>query len=133
MAASPARSIRALDILLPAGQTNCVPIVLGGEGGETAITLSVCFDTNLLSSVSVQRGSDAGDASLSVNTIQASRGRVGVSLMRSDGATFPAGDKVLVEVCFRSTTANGIVTTPVAICETPVGRDILDADRKSVV
>src|SRR5881296_3451297 len=71
------RSVRALDMSLAQDQTNCLSVLLEALGNENALSFSLCFDTNLLTFTSARRGSDATGASWSVNTNQASSGKLG--------------------------------------------------------
>ena len=128
-----ARQIRAGDVTGVRGKTVLVPIVLSAEGNEIALGLSLCFDTNLLSFDSVRRGADATGASLLINTNSTSRGRLGLTLSLPGGDAFSAGEKAILEVSFRSAAGGGVVPTAVSICDTPIGREILDGDANSLV
>ena len=122
------RSVRASDISLSPDQTNCLPILLQSSGDENALGFSLCYDPNLLTFVSALRGSDASGASWSVNTSQASSGRLGVELVLPAGEVFAEGANTILQVCFRAVSPVSTVLTRVSLCDAPVGREVLDLD-----
>src|SRR6266571_2773836 len=106
------RSLRARDLTLSQNQTNCLSVLLVADGNENALSFSLCFDTNLLTLTTARRGSDAAGASWSVNTNQASSGRLGFVVLLPFGQVFAPGSNVIVEVCFRAAPVTSTVTTP---------------------
>src|ERR1043166_10268259 len=77
------RIIRAKDMTVARGETNRLYISLEGLGNENALGFSVCFDTNLLTLVSVRRFVSKQtlkpNPSFSANISQAAtQGRVGI-------------------------------------------------------
>src|SRR6266496_1215926 len=92
------RSLRARNLTLSQGQTNCLSVLLEADGNENALSFSLCFDTNLLTFTSARRGSDATGASWGVNTNEASSGRLGFvvllpigrEILDADGGTLSA-------------------------------------------
>src|SRR2546425_870248 len=122
------RSVRASDLSLSPDQTNCLPILLEAVGDENALGFSLCYDPNLLTFVSALRGSDATGASWSVNTSQASSGRLGFELVLPAGEVFDAGANTILQVCFRGASPASTVITRVSLCDAPVGREVLDLD-----
>src|SRR5437867_11363328 len=122
------RSLRARNLTLSQGQTNCLSVLLEADGNENALSFSLCFDTNLLTFTTARRGSDATGASWSVNINQASSGKLGFVVLLSFGRVFPPGSNAVVEVCFGAAPTTSTVTTQVRMCDAPIGREILDAD-----
>src|ERR1051325_6723976 len=122
------RSLGASDLSLSPDQTDCLAVTLVSLGDESALGFSLCFDASLLTFISAQRGPDASGASWNVNTNQASSGRLGFALTLPDGEFFAAGSNTILEVCFRAAPVVATVTTPVSLCDTPIGREVVDAD-----
>ena len=122
------RSLRARNLTISQGQTNCLSVLLEADGNENALSFSLCFDTNLLTFTAARRGSDATGASWSVNTNQASSGRLGFVVLLPFGQVFAPGSNAVVEVCFGAAPTTSTVTTQVRMCDAPIGREILDAD-----
>lgn len=122
------RAVRVADLSIGRGQTNCLQIRLEAQGDENALGLSLCFDTNHLTFISARRGVDATAATLNVNSNQATRGRVGLALSLGFGQNFAPGPNTIVEVCFRAANGSGHVTTPISICDLPVGRELSDVE-----
>lgn len=122
------RILGAGDMSLAQDQTDCLSVTLAAQGEESALGFSLCFDASLLTFVSAQRGPGASTASWNVNTNQAPNGRLGFALTLPDGQTFAPGSNSVIEVCFRAASVLSTVITPVSLCDTPIGREVVDAD-----
>jgi hypothetical protein len=120
------------DMVVPCGQTNCLPLVLEAHGTESALSASLCYDTNLLTFISARPGDGLKGASLSVEASLAPVGQVGLALTLPKDQPISAGRQTVVEVCFRGAVVAGITATPVAICDQPVGPQVLDANAQSL-
>ena len=129
-----ARVLRALDMTVARGQTNKVVIALDAEGGENAIGLGLCYDTNVLSFVRATLAAEAGLAGVNpptVNITKTNQGKVWFQCSLGAGEMLEAGTVRLIEVSFRAAAAGGTVTTPVTICDfSPPGQvpSIIDAE-----
>lgn len=106
--------------------------MLSALGNENALGLSLCFDTNLLGFVSARRGTNGTSATLAVNASQATRGRIGIALALPAGESFASGDHEILQVCFRVAPGGGVETTPLSLCDTPIGRDVVNVEANTV-
>lgn len=114
-----------------AGQQGTVPIEIQAQGIENAAGFSIAFDTAQLTFVSVALGSTVAAASLNVNSLPASSGRVGMALALGSGQTVPPGTYPLVLVTFqRAAGASG--TTPISFGDDPIIREVSDAQANVV-
>ena len=124
------RSVSAMDMSVSRGQTNRLSVVLASQGDENTLNFSLCYDPSLLIFIDAVRGSDAtnAQATLSVDKNQIGSGQVGLVLGLPSGQTFaPAGSKSIVQVVFQAATGTDTVSTPVMLCDSPVGRQVTGA------
>jgi hypothetical protein len=137
-ASAPARSMKAGTVrslvftnsFASRGATNCFSVYLDAQGDENAAGFDFQFDTNLLTFVSAQLGADASSAQqLLVNRRELSQGIVGITLILPTDATFPAGRREIVSVCFAAKSGSNTVTTPLTFVdgvEAPIPAEITD-------
>ncbi len=124
------RTVRALNMNVPRGQTNRLLIALESTGVENAMGFSLCFNTNHLSFIQAVRGPDATNANASFNVNAASnflaQGQVGVALGLDifGGAVFPAGSNIVAEILFRAAAGTTFTNTTIALCDAPIVREI---------
>jgi hypothetical protein len=119
------RRIRLVGSSVAAGQLSLIPVRLSAVGDENAVGFSVHFDPAVVTIESVTKGSGAGEATLLVNDLSASSGRVGVLLTLPTGAVWSAGARDLVVLGVRVATGH---MSPVALSfgDTPVFREVVD-------
>ncbi|HWN94769.1 MAG TPA: immunoglobulin domain-containing protein, partial [Methylomirabilota bacterium] len=122
------RTIAAGAMSVASSRTNCLPVTLEARGGENILAFSMCFDTNLLifRRAHWQTGSIAG-ATLTVNSSQASQGRVGITFALPAGAGMTSGAQAVIQVCLSARSVTGRVETAISMCDAPVTRRLNDA------
>ncbi len=125
--ASGVRSVVVDPLTVASGQINCTAVRIAAHGGETSLTFSVCFNTNLLvfTSAQLQSNTIAG-ATLVISNAQAAQGRVGFSVRMPAGRTMAPGAEPQVRICFRGQNTTGYPTTPLSFCDTPVARGLVN-------
>ncbi|HEV2394849.1 MAG TPA: LamG-like jellyroll fold domain-containing protein [Verrucomicrobiae bacterium] len=120
------RFLLAGGAMLSARQPATVSVVMAGQGNENALALSLGFDPTQVSFSSANLGTNAGGATLYVNTDQAASGRIGIALALGAGSTFPAGTNEVLQLNFvGSPSASGSFSP--AFMDVPVPREISDA------
>jgi hypothetical protein len=121
---NPAPSVlRVADTPAASGTTVSVPVLLTANGLENALQFSLSFSTSRLSYVGTTLTA-AGGATLLLNEIGASTGRVGVVIGLPAGATFAAGTQQLALVTFTTAIVTNITSTPVNFVDQPVARQV---------
>ena len=108
------------------GQQVSVPIKLESLGDENGVSFSLTYDTARLSNPVVTLGADAAGGSVIANT--GTPGVVGVVVAKPSGQTFgAAGTKEIVKIQF-NTTATTNPNTPLTFANSPVVRNVNDAN-----
>ncbi|HKZ78604.1 MAG TPA: IPT/TIG domain-containing protein, partial [Pyrinomonadaceae bacterium] len=126
VASNPAfRVIRIPGTTFQAGQNNAVVIDLDAQGDENALGFSLNFDTTKMTYVSAVNGSDAGTASLNINTSGLASGHLGIAQSLPTGATFTPGTRHLVVVTF-SAPVNASGSTVISFGDLPIGREVVN-------
>ena len=126
---SPASSGTTLSLMncsIAQGQTNVVPVVVGAQGTENAMTFSVMFDPAKLAFVGAVPGAAAGNASLNQNLGQAGSGRIGLALALPPGTSLAVGSREVVQLRFAAL-ATAPASTMVSFTNAPVPREVSDA------
>ncbi len=110
------------------GNSFDVPILLVANGVENTLDFSMNFNTQLLAYANVALGSNALDASLLLNTVQAVNGRLGITLQLPSGEMFTAGTQEVARVTFNSSLLSGTqpVVTPVNFTNQPINKLLFD-------
>jgi hypothetical protein len=109
-----------------AGQPATVSVYLDAQGAENAVGFSVSFDPTVFIYAGATLGSGAGNASLTINALQATSGHIAFLLGLQPGASFSAGAKEIVKMNFTAATSATGATT-VALADQPVQREVDDA------
>lgn len=107
-----------------------ITLALDAPAGVNAVGLSLIFNPSQWRFDSARLGNDATDATLNLNTDQASDGRLGLALALPVGQTFAAGIRQLVVLKFTQA-LNVYGQAPslaVGFADTPVAREIATAD-----
>jgi hypothetical protein len=126
--AAESRVVYLPNLIVEAGQTNCLQVLLCGQGDENSTGFSLEYDTNLLAYAGVRRGPLVANNGFFVNTNQVRYGRIGVAAGVPAGEAFLPGTNVLAEVCFRSLVTNRPVSSAVRFVNQPIAREISDPD-----
>jgi len=123
------RVVRLVDTTIRRGHEGEVRVELESQGNEAAIGFSVNFDPRVLTYRGIVLGSDATGATLMTNTLQASEGRIGMTLSFPIGVgqTFQAGTRHVVSITFAAPIAGGSALTLVSFGDVPVISQVTDA------
>ena len=121
------RVIRVVDQGIRLGETGTVVVEMDANGDENAIGFSLEFDPDRLT---YQSATGGGGAALSINSLQASSGRVGVLMGFLPPQVFPQGRLELLSVTFSAGTTPGDVT--ISFGDIPIYRDVSDATSSSL-
>lgn len=114
-----------------AGSTVTLPVTLVALGGENAAGFSLGFDALALNYQSITMGSNAGNASVNVNSSRLASGQIGFTVGLPSGQTFGTGARHLLNVTFRITSA-AAGTYPITFLDQPVAREVVDAGASSL-
>ena len=126
------RQIRVVNTSAAAGQTVNVAVELVAQGNENALGFSLNFPTAIFSNPSAAIGNGAVGATLNVNTLQASSGRIGVAMALATGQVFTAGVKQLVVVTFNVAANAPAGPALISFGDVPVTREVSDANANSL-
>jgi hypothetical protein len=121
------RQLVVADAMVLQGQAGSTKVRLEALGDENALGFSLSFDPTVLNYTSASLGVSAAGAVFYVNTNQLSLGRLGFALSLPTGGHFAAGTQEVVTVNFRAA-AGAAGDYPVALTQTPVPREISDAN-----
>jgi Concanavalin A-like lectin/glucanases superfamily len=119
------RLITLVGTAISQGQTGTVSITLAAQGNENALGLSLNFNPAQLAFVSAATGSDAGNATLYVNTNQAGAGQLGFAMALGTGNQFSIGNLEMLKISFRAI-ASGFGNQGLSFGDQPVQREIAD-------
>jgi len=121
---NPAPSLLQIaDTAAGSGGTVSVPVLLTANGFENALQFSLGFNTSHLSYVGTTLTATGG-ATLLLNEIGASTGRIGVVIGLPAGATFAAGTQQLALVTFTTAIVTNATGSPVNFVDQPVARQV---------
>lgn len=125
-----ARSVRAAIV---GGMSGTITLMLNAQGDENALGFSLLFNPSQWRFISAANGSDASDALLNTNTLQTSRGRLGVALALPANRVFTAGARQLVVLTFEPV-AGGSAAPPLALSfgDAPVSREVVAVDARTL-
>ncbi len=101
-----------------------IQFVLASQGTEAGVGFSVTFDPAVLRYDGFTGGSGLSGASLNVNSLAASTGKIGVALALSNG-TFAAGNRQLVVMNF-TVLSTASTNSVIGYSDSPVFREISD-------
>jgi hypothetical protein len=126
------RTLIVSNIVVAHGQTNCLQLLLDAHGDEIALGFSLSFDTNVLTFVSMNAGSETYNSWIQ-NTNQNTNGFLGLILAigQDDSGTdipFTPGLHVLANICFRAADGIGQLSTPVTFVDKPPGPVDIEID-----
>jgi hypothetical protein len=125
---SEGRIIRAKDATIQRGQTGSVTLELDAQGNENALGLSVTFDTALLTFVDAKLGSGAAGATLMVNDMQKTNGRVGLLIGLPAGQAFPIGTRAIAVVTFNAAPGTTPASTSIGFGDQPITGEVADTE-----
>ncbi len=108
-------------------QNAVVPVQLIGNGVENALSFSLRFDTNRLTYLGTDLGTDAPDVQILVNDAQAARGILAVILALPSGSTFAEGTNDVLHLNFGTPLVSADLMPQVALLNSPTAQKISDA------
>lgn len=111
-----------------AGSTVEVPIRLFAQGDESAVDFSLSFDPAIFSHPQAWRGSDAGSATLRIDSTQVNLGRLGISLALPAGRSFAAGAREILVVAFSVNPKTTADSTRIDFGDEPIPRKVTDVN-----
>ncbi|HKZ03624.1 MAG TPA: DUF4214 domain-containing protein, partial [Pyrinomonadaceae bacterium] len=117
--------VNLVSTVMPVGQNSSVSIEFDALGNENAFGFSLMFDPAKLSFVSAEKSSEASVATLNVNKLEATKGRVGIALALPAGRTFALGKHQLVVLTF-AVPADGSEPGAIFFTDQPIGREVVD-------
>lgn len=130
--ASESRVLFLPNLIVENGQTNCLQVLLCGQGDENSAGFSIQFDTNLFTYISARRGPLVAANAFFVNTNQARLGRLGLIAGVPSGDAFPPGTNLVAEVCLRAISTNRPVSSALRFGNQPVIREVSDPDANAL-
>jgi len=126
------RTLRAANASFPRGQIGSLAIQLDTQGNENAVAFSLNFDPARLIFLETKVGSDAGDASLQINTSQAAQGKIGLAMALPTGRTLAAGTRTLLNVRFIPAGGEDDSITGVSFGDQLLRRELADVNAVAV-
>ena len=96
-------------------------------GNEKAVSLSLGFNSTILSNPRVTLGADATGATLTTNTSQVAQGAIGMSLTMPGNQTLAEGSRRIFNVEFDYSAANTGAKLDFECRDAPVARNVTDA------
>lgn len=132
LGSTPVRVVRIVCPSTPQNGTLTLPIELVSQGNENALGFSLNFDPAVLTNPQVSLGSNAASATLSVNTIQAAQGHLGILLALPGGQMFPAGARQIAVVTFTIAANSSVTSTAVDFGDAPIRRQVADANAQTL-
>ena len=117
--------------ILPAGQSSSVSIEFDAQGNENAFGFSVMFDPAQLSFVSAEKSNEASGATLNVNKLEATAGRVGLALALPGGSSFAVGRHQLVVLTF-ALRGDASELPLISFTDQPIAREVVDLNARRV-
>lgn len=110
-----------------------VPVLLTSEGDENSVRFSLSFNPAILSNPQVSAGADAAGAVLTVDSLEAASGRLGIQVTKPSGQSFSSGVREVLEVSFNVNAGAGVNTTSVDFGDIPFVRGMVDSTGNAVV
>ncbi len=114
-----------------AGQVKEVSVRLAASGDENALAFSVRHDPTRLRFVGADLGADATGATLYINSLQGSDGRIGLVLALPASAKFVAGDIEVAKFRFAGL-PGGTGPMDLAFSDAPVFREVASATAETL-
>ena len=102
-------------------------ISLEAFGNEKVVSLSLGFNSTVLSNPRVTLGADATGATLTTNTSQVAQGAIGMSLMMPGNQTLAEGSRRIFNIVFDYSAANTGAKLDFTFRDAPVARSVTDA------
>jgi hypothetical protein len=130
--ASTSRVVRAVSRTLARGQSGEVAVELAAQGDENAVAFSFNFDAAQLNYQTTVAGTEATNATLTVNTNDAASGRLGIVVLLPAGQTFPAGTNQLIRAAFLAVQSGAETNLSISLGDTPVLREVSNANADPV-
>jgi hypothetical protein len=109
------------------GATVVVPVALAANGNENGLSFSLNFDPAKLTYVSAALGVGASEATLVLNAVQTTNGKLGMILALPPDKAFPAGTQELVQVSFTSALLTNDDSATLSFGDVPIARQLSDA------
>lgn len=122
----PGRTIRVASTSLIRGQPGIVTIELDAQGNENGIGFSLNFDPAQITYVSAAHGPDARGATINVNSVQATSGRLGFALALPAGQALTAGTHRLFTLTFNASNQANSHTAQLGFADQPVTREVVN-------
>ncbi|MBL8188016.1 MAG: hypothetical protein JNK38_08415 [Acidobacteria bacterium] len=118
----------APELTLTPEQTKQMTLRLSLEafGNEKAVSLSLGFNSTVLSNPRVTLGADATGATLTTNTSQVAQGAIGMSLTMPGNQTLAEGSRRVFNVVFDYSAANTGAKLDFTFRDAPVARSVTD-------
>jgi CSLREA domain-containing protein len=126
---APLRAVEVISGFAVPGHDGGVTLALEAQGNENSVAFSLSYDSSLIFNPQVSLGSDALGATLVVDNSMSDK--VGVSITLPAGQTFASGFRNIAKVMFNTTQTNA-ASTPVTFADTPLARQVLDAQSGDV-
>lgn len=105
---------------------------LEAQGDEVGIGFTLNFDTAHLSNpANITLGNGASGATLTVNTMEAAQGRIGIILDKATNQPFAAGVRQLVTIEF-DVVINAPLTTLISFTGNPVANEVVEGNAASL-
>jgi hypothetical protein len=128
---SPVTTVRLVDAAGATGRTRSLSIEVDSLGNENALGFSLMFDPAKLSFVSAQKSDELSTATLNVNQLEASAGRVGIALALPPGSSFGPGTHQVVVLTFAPQTEANL-TSLIGFTDLPVAREAADVNANTI-
>jgi hypothetical protein len=126
----PSTMVRLMGTELAISGRRSVSIEIDTQGNENALGFSLMFDPTKLSFVSARKSEELESATLNVNILETSDGRVGFALALPAGRSFGPGTHQVVVLTFDTLNDEG--TTQLGFADKPVAREVVDVNANGV-
>ncbi len=121
-----ARMLSVPEVFTGRGRNVSLTVEVTAVGGENAFGFSLAFDATQLQYFSAAVGTDAAGATLNVNSLTASQGRLGIALALPPGQSLSGGRRRLVTVTFVVAASGGEGSLPVSFADQPIARELVN-------
>jgi hypothetical protein len=119
------RQLRVAASYLVPGEPGVIPVVLEAQGNENALGFSLAFDPAVFAYTNVSLGANGAGATIQVNALGASQGKLAVVLTLPVGQAFPAGSREVIRVML-TPLSSAVGVYPLALTDQPVVRQVVD-------
>ncbi|HTH47537.1 MAG TPA: LamG-like jellyroll fold domain-containing protein [Candidatus Limnocylindria bacterium] len=109
-----------------------VPVRLIGNGVENSLGFTLRFDTNRLIYLDADLGADATDGAFLVNSSQASKGILGISLTLPAGEAFAQETNDVLHLTFGTTLATANASTTFSLSDILIPRTLTSTNGQSI-